>query len=206
MVAMLVVICAYLAGSIPFGYIYGRVFRGIDIRQHGSGNIGATNVARVIGMGPGLVTFIFDFVKGLLPPVLSLYLLELNLTIAVLSGVAAITGHIWPVYLRFKGGRAVLTSAGSLFAFIPWPVLIAFGAFLFVAFITRRISLGSIVASCVLPGVTWYMKYPAGLTLFSLACAVVVVLRHAPNIRRLLHGQEPPFSFSLKDSHTNLNA
>lgn len=189
-----------MLGSISFGYLYGRIFRDIDIRQHGSGNIGATNVARVIGIWPGLATFIFDFTKGLLPPVISLYALHLSLTAAVLSGVSAICGHNWPVFLRFKGGRAVLTSAGSLSAFIPWPVLTAFVVFLLTAFATRRISLGSIVASCVLPVVTWYMKYPAGLTLFAFVCAAVVILRHAPNIKRLLHGQEPPFSF------TNLNA
>ncbi len=192
---------AYLLGAIPNGLLIGRL-RGIDIRTVGSGNIGATNVFRSIGRGWGILTFALDALKGLIPTLLFPLLLG-RLTgapvppdLAILFGVAAIAGHNWPVYLRFKGGKGVATSAGVLIGIAPAAVLIGALCWGVICALSRYVSLASIAAAVAVPLAGWILYLPARgpllpgvLTLLG----IVIIARHRANIRRLLNGTENRF-------------
>jgi glycerol-3-phosphate acyltransferase PlsY len=195
----------YLVGSVPTGYLMGRS-RGLDIRQHGSGNIGATNVWRVMGRSWGLVAFAADFLKGFLP----LFLLRTlafpagtnSWTVAlllVLCGLAAIIGHNYTPWLGFKGGKGVATSGGVLAALMP-PVLgVALSLWIVATGLTRYVSVGSILAAASLAPLAWFF-YPGQWILFGLAClaGALAIYRHASNIRRLLAGTESRIEFGRK--------
>lgn len=180
---------AYLLGAIPFALIIGRM-HGVDIRQHGSGNVGATNVVRVLGRGPGLTCFALDFLKGVLPVAAGLWL-ELPLLAVLLAAAAAILGHSRSIFLRFKGGKSVATGAGAIVAMAPMAGL---GALLVwaVIFLSRRIvSLASILAALSLPVLTLMTRQPLEVVAFSAVAALYVIIRHRENIRRLRAGTEP---------------
>jgi glycerol-3-phosphate acyltransferase PlsY len=196
----------YLVGSVPTGYLLGRS-RGLDIRQHGSGNIGATNVWRVMGRNWGLLAFASDFLKGFLP----LYLLRTlsfsfpdggSWSIAlllVICGLAAIIGHNYTPWLGFKGGKGIATSAGVLAALIPWVLAVALLLWIIATLITRIVSIGSLLAAVVLPPATaWF--YPGEWVYFGLATLAggLAVWRHRSNIQRLLAGTEPRIEFGTK--------
>ena len=187
----------YLVGSIPTGYLMARS-RGIDIRRHGSGNIGATNVGRVMGRNWGLVAFACDFLKGFLP----LFLLRhvefpghvfwSGSLLLVLCGLAAILGHNFTPWLGFKGGKGVATSAGVVGALMPWSFLVVVSMWIILVALTRTVSIASIAAAITLPLATAFF-YPArwiylGLSLLT---GILVVWGHHSNIRRLLAGTEP---------------
>ena len=194
----------YLVGSIPTGYLLGKS-RGLDIRQHGSGNIGATNVWRVMGYKWGLVAFASDFLKGFLP----LFLVRtlcfpeggswLVALLMVICGLAAIIGHNYTPWLGFKGGKGIATSAGVLAALMP-PVLgVALSLWIVVTLATRTVSMGSLVAAVVLaPAAAFF--YPGNWIYFGLATLAggLAVWRHRSNIQRLLAGTESKFEFSSK--------
>jgi len=194
----------YLVGSMPTGYLLGRL-RGLDIRQHGSGNIGATNVWRVMGRNWGLVAFACDFLKGFLP----LYLLRtLSFpetgswsisVLLVLCGLAAIIGHNYTPWLGFKGGKGIATSAGVLAALMPWVLAVALSLWIVATLITRTVSIGSILAAASLAPLAWYF-YPGEWIYFGLACLAggLAVWRHRSNIQRLLAGTETRIEFSSK--------
>ena len=188
---------SYLIGSIPTAYIFGRVLKGIDIRQQGSGNVGATNAFRVLGKGPGTAVLIIDIIKGIIAVagvagVLAPYTLG-----SMAAALAAVCGHNWTCFLNFKGGKGIATTLGVLIGFtiaIPearaavglcvlgW--LVSFG-------ITAIVSLSSLVAAVLLPVLMVFFNAPLSLVLLSILFCVFVVLRHRPNIHRLLNGQEP---------------
>jgi glycerol-3-phosphate acyltransferase PlsY len=186
----------FFLGSIPTGYLMGRV-RGVDVRKHGSGNIGATNVGRVLGRNWGLAAFAFDFAKGFL----ALFLLrvfvfpqDISWTVELLlvaCGIAAILGHNYTPWLGFKGGKGVATSAGVLGALLPAALVIVFGLWAIAVLITRYVSLGSMIAAVALPPVT-ALLYPRQFVYFALACliCVLVIWRHRSNIQRLRAGTE----------------
>jgi len=194
----------YLVGSVPTGYLLGRS-RGLDIRQHGSGNIGATNVWRVLGRNWGLVAFAADFLKGFL----LLYLLRTlsfanadSWTISLLlvvCGLAAIIGHNYTPWLGFKGGKGIATSAGVLAALMPPVFAIALSTWIVATLISRAVSIGSILAAAMLaPAAAWF--YPGEWIYFGLAALAggLAVWRHRSNIQRLLAGTESRFEFSAK--------
>ncbi len=198
------IITAYLLGSIPFGLLIGRL-RGIDIRQVGSCNIGATNVMRSVGKGWGILTLLLDALKGYIPAALFPWLLhELALLadapawLKIACGCAAILGHNFPLYLRFKGGKGVATSAGVLLGIAPRALLIGLGTFAIVFGISRFVSLGSITAAIVIPAAGFWLYegklVPAILTVLGL----LVIWRHKANIRRLLNGTENRIVFGEK--------
>jgi glycerol-3-phosphate acyltransferase PlsY len=187
----------YLLGSIPTGYLLGRA-RGIDIRQFGSGNIGATNVWRVMGRKWGLVAFACDFLKGFLPLFLLARLAFPQPTVwavallLVVCGLAAILGHNYTPWLGFKGGKGVATSAGVVAALLPWSLLAVFTLWLVVTALTRIVSIASLLAAIALPFATaWF--YPGQGVYLGLAVLAggLVVWTHRSNIRRLLAGTEP---------------
>lgn len=183
------VVASYLLGSIPFALIIGRL-HGIDIRQHGSGNVGATNVVRVLGRGPGILCFLLDFLKGV-APVLTSMGLGLPLWTAILGATAAILGHSRSIFLKFKGGKSVATGAGAIVALAPLAGLGALVIWGLVFLRTRIVSLASITAALSLPVITGLTRQPWEVVAFSAVAAFYVVIRHRENIRRLRAGTEP---------------
>ena len=195
---------AYLLGSIPFGLLIGRL-RGIDIRQVGSCNIGATNVMRSVGKGWGILTLLLDALKGWIPAAVFPFVLS---TLGILSdqpdwlkiacGCAAVLGHNFPLYLRFKGGKGVATSAGVLLGIAPAALLIGLGVFAFVFGISRFVSLGSISSAIAVPAAGFLLYdgklVPVVLTILGL----LLIWRHKANIRRLLAGTENRIEFRRK--------
>lgn len=186
------VVFAYLLGSVPIGFLLGSL-SGLDIRRAGSGNIGATNVARVVGKGQGLATLLGDAAKGFIPAFLSLQL-GYSLAATELVGLAAFVGHLYPVFLRFKGGKGVATAFGVFLGLAPMATLLLVGVFLIVVFVSRVVSLASLVAASLAPVVFWLFSYPLFLVGLSLLISLGIILRHRENIQRLLSGAEPKFN------------
>ncbi len=198
---LLLIVASYLLGAIPFGLLIARS-RGIDIRTVGSKNIGATNVLRSVGKPWGIATFVLDALKGFLPAFVfpdlgsawgaDFQTMELA---RLAGGAAAIIGHNFPIYLGFKGGKGVATSAGALLGIAPLAVLVGLGVWALVFFTSRYVSLASIAAAVAVPvaGWVWYrgagIVVPCALTLL----AALIILRHRANIRRLLDGTESRF-------------
>jgi acyl phosphate:glycerol-3-phosphate acyltransferase len=187
----IIAICSYLLGSIPAGYIVGRL-AGIDIRKSGSGNIGATNVTRVAGKGRGLLTLIADTAKGLVPALVAQQLSFSHTAVAVISA-AAFLGHLYPIFLKFQGGKGVATAFGVLLAVAPMATLVALAVFAAVIFFSRMVSLSSIATAIAAPIALWALSYPPPLIVMSALFAAMIILRHRANIQRLLAGNEPKF-------------
>jgi glycerol-3-phosphate acyltransferase PlsY len=200
---LLLLLSGYLLGSIPSGWLAGRWLAGLDIREHGSGSTGATNVLRVVGKGPALAVFLVDVLKGSAAVILARQVLGAMASYGgwsldawvVAAGLAALAGHIWPLWLGWKGGKAVATGLGMLLG-LTWPVgLACFGIFLTVLSLSRIVSLSSIVAALSLPllMLAWFGSgglRPAYLAL-ALLTTTLVVWRHRANLQRLLQGTEP---------------
>jgi len=192
---LLMVLFAYLLGSVPTGFVLGWL-SGVDVRSAGSGNIGATNVARVLGKRQGLATLAADVAKGFIPVFLSLQL-DLSLGATSVVALAAFVGHLFPVFLRFRGGKGVATALGVLLGVGLFyglaPVVTVLFVFFFVAMVSRVVSLASLATACLAPAAFWFFSYPAPLVGLSLLMALGIVLRHRENIRRLALGVEPKF-------------
>lgn len=207
LLAILIVLFGYLAGATPFGYLTARFAAGIDIRREGSGNIGATNIGRVLGAKWGIAVLFLDCLKGLLP-VLLVKLLPAETTgadamhLQVLCGLSTIVGHMFPVWLRFRGGKGVATALGVVLVLGPWGVLVAFGVFVLVFGVSRIVSLSSISAATAFAVVQMLLLKPQpfapetwSLGGFSLLVPALILWRHRGNIARLLRGEEPRFRF-----------
>ena len=192
MAAIILTLLSYLLGSIPAGFLVGSS-AGVDVRSAGSGNIGATNVARTLGWKKGLVTLFADVAKGFLP-VMAAHLLDLGEAAAAAAGLAAFAGHLYPVFLRFKGGKGVATAAGVYLAAMPLGILVVLGVFILSMLAGRRVSLASMLAAVLAPAVAWALSYPAEVAWMSLVIGFLVVVRHRENIRRLMAGEEPRFN------------
>lgn len=186
------VLIAYLVGAIPCGLLLTRFCGGGDIRQAGSGNIGATNVYRVAGKKLGILTLVADALKGALPVLAAKLLLFPHWAVALVA-VAAFLGHCFPVYLGFKGGKGVATALGIYLVLSPLAVLIAFAVFSIILWKSRYVSLGSIVAAFFLPFLVLFLNRSHALLAASLVISMVVILRHSSNIRRLMDGTESRF-------------
>ena len=186
---------SYLLGSFPSGFLYAKKFKGIDLRDVGSGSTGATNVLRNVGKWPALIVFMIDVSKGFIAVKLAYLILSSNI-FQVLAGLFAITGHIWPIWLKGRGGKAVATGLGMFIA-LSWIVgLASFGTFLIVISLSKIVSVSSITASLLLP---IYMFIYIGtfnhpFTIFSLIVAIIVIWKHRSNISRILKGEEPKIS------------
>ena len=188
--SLLLLALGYLLGSMPNGYLAGRWLKGIDLRHCGSGSTGATNVLRNVGKGPALVVFLLDVGKGALAVLLAKSF-GLNDWVQVLAGLAALAGHIWPVWLGWKGGKAVATGLG-MFLGLAWPVgLACFGLFMAVISISRIVSLSSVVAAIGLPVLMLISGGSSAYLVVSLVASVLVLWRHRSNIERLIAGTEP---------------
>lgn len=187
MLFVLALIASYLIGSIPAGYIIAKA-KGVDIRQHGSGNIGTTNVWRTLGAVPGLITLLGDTAKGTLAVILGMQAGGQNLEL--LCGLAAIAGHSWPVFLRFRGGKIIATSFGVLLALSYQTALLALAVWLITVAISRYVSLGSIIAAISVPIWMLLLNLKSSHLAFGIAAAVFAVYRHRSNIQRIIKGTE----------------
>jgi glycerol-3-phosphate acyltransferase PlsY len=193
MIPALVIVGGYALGSLPFGLLIARWWAGIDVREHGSGNIGATNVYRVVGKPAGALVFVLDVLKGYIPPIVAAALL-LNEWWIVGAGFAAILGHNFSPFLGFKGGKGVSTSLGVLFG-IAWKAgLTAWAVWGIVVAISGYVSAGSIIAAAILPGLTWYF-YPGDWARFwfCIIAGLFSIYKHRGNIQRLRNGTELGF-------------
>jgi glycerol-3-phosphate acyltransferase PlsY len=192
----LLIVASYFAGSIPFGLIIARFVKGIDLRKHGSGNIGATNVGRVLGKKWGLICLFLDALKGLLPVWLFPgWICGTDGDMAVVAGVATIVGHMFPCWLGFRGGKGVATSLGVTGMLSPWGLLAAMIAFFGTFAIFRIVSLSSIIAAITfgLFYLTPYSPHSMSMAIFSAAVPLLIILQHRSNVKRLLRGEEPRF-------------
>ena len=203
-----IAVVSYLLGSIPFGYLLVRIFRGEDVRQTGSGNIGATNVARTGSKWLAIATLLLDAFKGYVavfhafffaghhPDHLPQFGPHTVYILAALAGFFAIVGHMFPIWLRFKGGKGVATSVGAFLGIAPAAVLVSLVAFVVIVGVTRYVSLGSIVGAAIFPVAAWWLNpqtRDATVMAFIGASALLIIVRHKDNIRRLLAGNENRF-------------
>ncbi len=208
---LIIIVLSYLAGSIPFSIIAGKIVKGIDIREHGSGNAGATNVIRVLGWKTGVVVFPLDIAKGLIavlfiakfsltdaPLTIGSYVPDQSL-ISIIAGMSAVFGHIWTVFAGFRGGKGVATIAGVLFGLAPVEMSICLAVFFLVVIPTRYVSLGSILAGLALSIIVLVRRYilihdiPQPVFIFSFVVSLLIIYTHRTNIKRLLNGTESKF-------------
>lgn len=203
----IVILISYLIGSIPTAYIFGKTLKGIDIRRHGSGNVGATNALRVLGRGPGLVCLILDVLKGVLPVVFlgkiaaAQFPVHARESIYIAVGISSICGHTWTVFLNFKGGKGIATTLGVLIGLaisfngilpiiglllVVWGISFAF---------TKIVSISSIIAAIALPLFMLAFKQSLTLIAASTILSVFVIIRHKSNITRLMQGKENKLKF-----------
>jgi glycerol-3-phosphate acyltransferase PlsY len=203
MTVVLIPVSAYLLGSIPFGLILAKIFGGGDVRNEGSGNIGATNVARVAGPLAGILTLILDGAKGAAAVLLAERYSNGSAMWMIIAGLAALIGHCFPIWLKFKGGKGVATAAGVYLALSPLAFLAGLILFILVVAFWRYVSLGSISAAAAMPMLLYFLwaphhAPPPMITFGALAVAMLIVYKHDANLQRLVNGQEPKFSFSKK--------
>jgi acyl phosphate:glycerol-3-phosphate acyltransferase len=196
---VVIIIASYVLGSIPFGLILAKIFVGTDVRKAGSGNIGATNVARVAGPGAGILTLLFDTAKGYAAVWLAGRTTDDSATWMVVAALAVLAGHCFPIWLKFKGGKGVATALGVFLALSPLAALTALLLFIIVVASSRFVSLGSVAAAAAMPLLIYFLwapKYapPLLVDLGTLAIAALVIFKHDGNLQRLVEGVEPRVS------------
>jgi len=188
---LIVIGAAYLIGSIPTGLLLGKAY-GIDVRKEGSGNIGATNLYRTVGRKVGIITLISDCLKGLLPVVI-VKISSLPPELAAWVGLAAFCGHVFSVFLKFRGGKGVATALGVFLALAPLAVAIAMALFAGMMFLWRYVSLASISAAAIMPPAVFFLGESRTICVVTLIISLIVIVRHHENIGRLLSGNESRF-------------
>jgi len=185
----LLVFFSYLVGSVSFSYLISKGIKGIDIRKVGSGNAGATNISRVLGLKFAVLVLILDALKGLVVILIASHLATQTVVI-LLCGGAVIAGHNWPVFFAFKGGRGAAAALGVFLGLAPIPALSVFAIFVLIILLTRYVSLGSIVGAILIPICMLILHYPRDYFIFGLAVCLLLLWRHMPNIKRLVQGKE----------------
>jgi acyl phosphate:glycerol-3-phosphate acyltransferase len=200
---IMIPIGAYLLGSIPFGVLFTRLFGGGDVRKVGSGNIGATNVARAAGPIPAVLTLLFDVAKGAMPVWLAGRVTNESAAWMMIAALAALLGHCFPIWLKFRGGKGVATAAGAFLVLCPPALLGSVILFLIVLFFWRYVSLGSISAAAAMPLLIYFLwaphHAPPLIVIFgALAASTIIIYKHDANIQRLVQSEEPKFSLGKK--------
>ncbi|WP_205516577.1 glycerol-3-phosphate 1-O-acyltransferase PlsY [Paenibacillus sp. SYP-B3998] len=192
MFSVITIVVGYLLGSISFSYLFGKWFKGIDIRKHGSGNAGATNTLRVLGKGPAILVLLLDGFKGVAAVCIGIWAAPGpdQIWIRVLCGLAAIVGHNWPVYFGFRGGKGIATTIGVMATLCFLPTVIAGLTAIIIIAITRFVSLGSLILTALLPFLIWGMDRPLPILLISILLCVFAFVRHRTNIVKLIQGKE----------------
>lgn len=194
-----VLIVSFFIGSLPIGVVVGKLMRGIDIRDYGSGNIGATNVLRTLGLGPAIVVSVGDTLKGLVPVLLAARLISGShqALFVVAAGLLAVVGHSASPFLKFKGGKGVATSLGMIIGMSPVIAGIAFGFWVMIVAVTRYVSIASIIAPFAVTALMYFSpvvfgaEVPREYIIVTLAASFLILLRHRSNIKRLIQGTEP---------------
>lgn len=181
-------IAGYLLGSIPFGYIFVKLIKKDDIRKYGSGNIGATNVKRVLGLKWAIITFFLDALKGFLPSVLAYHYLKSPWSYVIM--ISPFIGHCYTIWLKGKGGKGVAASAGILLSFIPVIFLSLILLWFIIVKITKKSSFGAIISAIILPFAVYFTDKGTDITIFTIVLAIWVIIRHKENILRLIKGEE----------------
>ena len=207
MITILLMVISYVLGSVPNALWIGKVFKGIDIREHGSRNTGSTNAARVLGAKLGILTLILDVSKGLVPTLMAILLKAdffENLTKIlnfdyVLVGICAILGHVFSMFMNFKGGKAVATTLGVFLILVPKAILFAAIVFFVVFAISRYVSLSSILAAISLPIFIYFLYQQTIYVILGILIAILIVVKHRSNIERLKNGTESKFSLKNKE-------
>lgn len=201
---LFIFLAAYVLGSIPTGYLTARQVGGIDIRERGSGNTGATNVFRVLGAKAGLITAFGDILKGVIAVQIAKYVLQEPVwgmepsTAFLIAGVLVIAGHNWSLFLGFEGGKGVATTVGVLLSLLPYLMLVLLFVWVPIVYLTRYVSLASISAGVMIPILMFFFKEPGEYLFFGIIIALFVVYRHRSNIQRLLAGKESKIEFGKK--------
>ena len=204
MITVLLILIAYVLGSIPNALWVGKTFKNIDVREHGSKNTGSTNAARVLGAKLGIFTLILDILKGALPTYLGIVLGANLLTRItgidkldiIVIGMAAILGHTFSLFLKFKGGKAVSTTLWVFLVLVPYAILILLVVFFVIFGLTKYVSLASIVSAVALPITVYLTTRHIPLTILGIIIGLLVIIRHKENIKRLINGTESKLSFS----------
>lgn len=204
MITVLLILIAYVLGSIPNALWVGKTFKNIDVREHGSKNTGSTNAARVLGAKLGIFTLILDILKGALPTYLGIVLGANLLTRItgidkldiIVIGMAAILGHTFSLFLKFKGGKAVATTLGVFLVLVPYAILILLVVFFVIFGLIKYVSLASIVSAVALPITVYLTTRHIPLTILGIIIGLLVIIRHKENIKRLINGTESKLSFS----------
>ena len=204
MITVLLILIAYVLGSIPNALWVGKTFKNIDVREHGSKNTGSTNAARVLGAKLGIFTLILDILKGALPTYLGIVLGANLLTRMtgidkldiIVIGMAAILGHTFSLFLKFKGGKAVATTLGVFLVLVPYAILILLVVFFVIFGLTKYVSLASIVSAVALPITVYLTTRHIPLTVLGIIIGLLVIIRHKENIKRLINGTESKLTFS----------
>jgi glycerol-3-phosphate acyltransferase PlsY len=202
LIKILIVIITYLFGSIPTAYLLYKIRKGDDIRKYGSGNVGGTNVIRTLGTGWGLFIIFVDMLKGFLPILIVYFIYPDDFILLAAVAVAVVLGHIFPIYIGFKGGKAVATTYGTIIGIssLPFiseptwlrilPIFLVIGIWLLVFAISRIISLGSLIAAASVPVCFYFTRYPLAIVIAGLICAILIFITHRENIKRLVRGEE----------------
>ena len=204
MITVLLILIAYVLGSIPNALWVGKTFKNIDVREHGSKNTGSTNATRVLGAKLGIFTLILDILKGALPTYLGIVLGANLLTRItgidkldiIVIGMAAILGHTFSLFLKFKGGKAVATTLGVFLVLVPYAILILLVVFFVIFGLTKYVSLASIVSAVALPITVYLTTRHIPLTVLGIIIGLLVIIRHKENIKRLINGTESKLTFS----------
>ncbi|NLU53702.1 MAG: glycerol-3-phosphate 1-O-acyltransferase PlsY [Clostridiaceae bacterium] len=195
-------VIGYLLGSLNTSIIVGKLYK-IDVRNHGSGNAGATNTLRVLGKGPALLVVLGDFLKGAIACLIGRYLVGETFPQVYageyIGGLFAVLGHNWPVYFGFKGGKGVMTSFAVVLMFSPLAALISLLCFIVIVALTRYVSLGSMIGAVLFPIAAFLLKEPALMVATGAFLGLLIVVRHRSNIKRLIAGEEKKLSFSKKE-------
>jgi glycerol-3-phosphate acyltransferase PlsY len=200
----IIFLAAYSCGSIPFGLLLGKLLGATDVRKTGSGNIGATNVARSVGLSAGILTLMLDATKGALPVWLARHYFPEHAAFQILAGLGALVGHCFPVWLKFRGGKGVATAAGVFLILCPPAAVGALLIFALVVGFWRYVSLASISAAAATPLLVYFLwaphfAPPLSVTAGSLLAALLVVYKHDANMQRLVEGTEPKFSLKKEN-------
>ncbi|NLD36447.1 MAG: glycerol-3-phosphate 1-O-acyltransferase PlsY [Desulfatiglans sp.] len=187
----LVILLSFFIGAIPFGLIIGRLAAGVDITRRGSGNIGAANVAREIGVRWGFITLMFDILKGFLPLMIGMKIpVQYHNIFLIILSLAILLGHMYSPFLRFRGGKGVSTGFGIFLALSPISAIISFCIFLLTVYLFNYISLGSISGACFMPVILALMDKPAHYIVIALLTALLILVAHSENINRIITGSE----------------
>ncbi|SKC65143.1 glycerol-3-phosphate 1-O-acyltransferase PlsY [Maledivibacter halophilus] len=190
---LLLAAASYLIGSIPFSFLTAKFFGGIDIRNYGSGNSGATNVFRTLGKKAGAVAFLGDFLKGFIT--ILIIKIYIGIDISVICSACVVIGHCYPAFLRFKGGKGVATAGGTIFALYPLVGFILLFSLIVIVKISKMVSLGSISAAILFPVISLLLKTHKYFLFYSIVIGLFVIYKHRTNISRLLSGKESKISF-----------